>query len=472
MKLLYCSMKYMNSPPHFFLITALFFGIIYVFIVPPFQVPDEASHFFRTCHIAEGNLMGTKTKDNRLGGNLNESLQIVHFPFKELRHDQKKRIKLSSITDLLSVHEENHPSLFVDFPNTSYYSPTAYIPQVFTAVISKLFVKRPIILFYLIRLFSYLFWVVLIYSAIKAFPIHQWTITFLVLLPSSIFVHASLSADIITDALSVLLVAHILRFIFIEDVIPSFKGTLGLFFITSIILLNKVVYFPLIGLCILIPISKFKNLAQKIGWLSLLFVPCLLLFVFWYIQTKSYFISYDDYHPLFRKGLQINEGVHPSNQLSHMIQQPIRFFQTMVISFWESKLATIAHYIGKFGWEKNYLPTPLIFGLLLSVGSTAVFEKSPYQFSWFHRVIFVGIGLIMMLGLAMVMYLQWCPVGADRITNLSGRYFIPIFPLFFLALKNDRFHFRKETWIIGSGRLLIVAALSWSIYCVLIRYWW
>jgi len=35
------------SAIHFFQITALIYGLVIVFIIPPFQVPDEPDHFER-----------------------------------------------------------------------------------------------------------------------------------------------------------------------------------------------------------------------------------------------------------------------------------------------------------------------------------------------------------------------------------------------------------------------------------------
>lgn len=41
----------------FFLLTALIFGILYVFILPPFQSVDEGMHFYRTYQISEGKFL-------------------------------------------------------------------------------------------------------------------------------------------------------------------------------------------------------------------------------------------------------------------------------------------------------------------------------------------------------------------------------------------------------------------------------
>jgi len=245
------------------------------------------------------------------------------------------------------------------------------------------------------------------------------------------------------------------------------------FLITSTILLNKIIYFPIVGLILLVPSDCFYDKKQKIVWISVLFSLVFLVLTGWYLYTKSQFISYDDYNPLYRNGLQLNAGVDPGAQMSYVLRNPLTFMRTVIFSVWETKAATIAHYIGKFGWEKNYIPTPIIGILTILILLNAIFEKPKQAFSLSNRAraLLIGLALIMMGGLTLLMYLHWNPVGADRISNLSGRYFIPIFPLLFLALKNDRFKLvNYEQLRVGTCIFIWIALCSgvWSAYH---RYW-
>lgn len=43
-----------------FVIFALFFGILYAFITPPFQSVDEANHFLRSYAVTQGQIISTK----------------------------------------------------------------------------------------------------------------------------------------------------------------------------------------------------------------------------------------------------------------------------------------------------------------------------------------------------------------------------------------------------------------------------
>ena len=75
------------KPHQYFLITALFFGLIYIFIVPPFQSPDEGHHLYRAYHLAEGHWFGEQTEDNRFGGKLPENLISLENSYRYLRYN-------------------------------------------------------------------------------------------------------------------------------------------------------------------------------------------------------------------------------------------------------------------------------------------------------------------------------------------------------------------------------------------------
>jgi uncharacterized membrane protein len=81
------------------------------------------------------------------------------------------------------------------------------------------------------------------------------------------------------------------------------------------------------------------------------------------------------------------------------------------------------------------------------------------------------IATIMSASLASAMYLLWCPVGSNFIENLSGKYFIPIFPLFFLALPSfdlKKYHFlTNEKWI----AILLWLTLFYGVWQVWTRYY-
>ncbi len=450
---------------------ALSFGLIYIFLVPPFQAPDEPNHLLRAYHISEGYFFGIKTKDKRLGAALPESLKVVSDSFRVLRYDYQQKTSLDKILQATQIPLAPAKRSFLDFPNVAYYAPTAYLPQFPVIFFARLLQLPPLLLMYLGRLATFAFWVACVGYAIRILPFHQWTLSWISLLPASLFLHASLTADSTTNGLAFLLIAQILNISFAGTSFTRKRAALILS-LSLLITINKVVYAPLILLLFFLTKDQFGSFRKKVFSLGAIFLAHAIVLFIWYQFAGDLFIPYDQYHPIFREGQQLNPGVNPKAQLFFILQYPFTFIKTLVISYAESAPATLAHYIGKFGWEKNYLPAWLLGILAASLLASALLEKKEHiSLRNHHRALLLITGIIMILAFSCVIYMQWSPVGNDRILSLSGRYFIPVFPLFLLALyPNGRFQwlsFHPSWWI-----CLFIIAQFIGIFCVLQRYYY
>jgi uncharacterized membrane protein len=287
-----------------------------------------------------------------------------------------------------------------------------------------------------------------------------------------------------------------------------------LMFLTSLIMsLNKLAYFPLIFLFFLIKKEHVNGLNNKITIATALIFSNLTAIVFWSKTIQPIYIKFEEYNPLFRVGQQLNENVDPSLQLSFILHNPLYFSKIATFSLLKTLPHTLIHYVGKFGWEKNYLPLWLIALLFLLLLVQAVFPKTSARFQTsptlkrapffnFKFFCFVprndifnstdplsikakfslfGIGILTTYSFAAAMYGIWCPVGSDFIENLGGKYFIPIYPLFFLALPTLKTSSRFETSttlkcliVLAQPKVLFYAlqlSLMWSVVQVLTRYY-
>lgn len=459
------------QPYRFFLLTATLFGILYALIVPPFQSPDEFNHFYRSWQITEGGGIGKKTLDNRLGDSLPESLLSISEPFVRLPFQFEQRIKTNTVFPLLEIPLNEKRRTFVDFSNTAVYAPTAYLSQSISIFVFKKLGFTPLSIFYFTRLLTLIFWIAIVYISIKTIPIHRWLFAFLALLPSSLFINSSLNADVLTNALSFLCISLFVKKFFEKNKITKFE-ILTLFLCTVIISLNKIAYLPLVFLVCLIPKENFSSAKQKNVFAFLLITANIAVVVWWSKVIAPLYIRFEDYNPNFRLGQQLNEGVDPIAQFAFIIHNPLTFTKIMITSFAQTLPHTLIHYVGKFGWEKNYLPIGLILPLFLMIILRGVNSNTKAKIlskNIKHKMLLIG--LIMSASLATAMYLLWCPVGNNFIENLSGKYFIPIFPLFFLSLpsldfKKYRF-LTNEKWIAA----LLWLTLSYSVWQVWTRYY-
>jgi uncharacterized membrane protein len=460
----------MNSPRSFFLITSLVWGVCYALLVPPFQAPDETSHFYRTVHVAQGNLMGESTPDMRLGGELPGGVPKLYEPFARLRYNFDEKVNGANFRAARATRLQSDSLVFVDFANVGYYSPFPYLLQAAVMRAMLFFQTKPLWLLYAGRLTTLFIWIVLVGWALRLLPFHRWTFAFLALLPSSLFLHASLSGDVLTHGLCFWLTAALLSLIFAKNETQKYVKP-AVFLAAGIVVLSKPVYFPLVFLAFLVPQVWYTWGNRHQLFAAGLCLWALALLAWWYGVAGDNFIPYDRYHPAYRDGQQLNEGVQPHAQLAGVLAQPLRFLKIMAISYAESAQATLAHYFGKFGWEKNYLPGWLI-GLLaiaaaIAAASERRFEGLP---DTKHRIVFAGLALSMMVAIAMVIYMQWTPLGAGRILALNGRYFIPVFPLFFLCLTG----FGKkipQNLVVNFAKIALLFSLAWGAWEVICRYY-
>ena len=469
------------KPHRFFLITASVFGIIYALIVPPFQAPDEFNHFYRSWQIAdgtsrnnrEGGLVGNKTMDNRLGDSLPTSLLSISETFGKLPFHFEQRIKSSTIFYHLKIPLEEQKKTFIDFTNTALYAPTAYLSQSMSIFLFKQLAFTPLSIFYLSRILTLIFWITIVYVSIKIIPIKKEIFTLLALLPSSLFINASLSADVITNALSFLTISLFVKMFFEKNKIT--KTEILTFGISTVLIsLNKIAYLPLVFLFFLIPKANFQSKQQKYILSFLLLAANLAVVLWWSKMIAPLYIRFEDYNPAFRIGQQLNEGVDPIAQFAFIIHNPLTFTQIMITSYVKTMPHTLIHYVGKFGWEKNYLPLwlilPLFLMLILRGGISENLEDNRFPKTIKLKIIFIGILLI--ISLATIMYQIWCPVGNPFIENLGGKYFIPIFPLFFMVLPNlnlKKMSFLTTDKVIAAWLWL---TLFWGVWQVLERYYY
>lgn len=457
------------APASFFTIVALTIGSIYIFLIPPFQAPDEGNHWLRAYHVSEGYIFGVKTADQRFGGYLPESFATVSAIFLPLRYHYEERTSFGAIQTAAQIPLQPQKRVFLDFPNVAYYAPIPYAPQALVFALLRPFAIPPLFLLYIGRLITLLFWTFCVRYAIRQMPFHAWTMTWIALLPASLFLHASLTADALTNGLCFILIAIILKIAF-SGASLSYKHLLFIIILSLFITINKVVYAPLILLLLFIPFNKYGTPARAFFILSSIFMINAAALIGWYKIAGQLFIPYDAYNPVYREGQQLNPGVHPHEQLAYILQHPLAFIKTLLLSYAESAMATMAHYIGKFGWEKNYLPTWLIGLLALALPLSALSERTPgIQLKIVHRILFVSIGIAMTLAFSMVIYMQWNPVGNDRIWSLGGRYFIPIFPLFLLALYPTKalpqLQWDKRFWMVLFGMAYLISViLVWERY--------
>ena len=252
------------KPQTAFLIIGLVYGLCFLMVTPPFQVPDEPSHFYKAFYLSDGHLIPEKA-DITNGFYLPQSVVNLTNSYHDLiSNPAKNKQNKGLVNNFLNVPLENDNKVAVNISNIAVYPPAPYLASAAVISVGKLFNVSPLLLMYLCRLINLLIWILLIYMAIKLTPIHKWVFLLLSLMPMALYQAASVSADSLTIALSFLIIALFLNFSFDKHKkIIDLKDSVIILVLGLVLALSKSGYFILLLLFFMIPESKFKSRKTK-----------------------------------------------------------------------------------------------------------------------------------------------------------------------------------------------------------------
>jgi uncharacterized membrane protein len=423
-------------------------GISLVFIMPPFQSADEFNHFYRIYQISEGQFVGevdsTKTD---LGGYIPSSLIAISAPFEPLAFHKSVKTSFDTIQKYLKTPLEKEKKQFHSFPNTARYALTAYLPQVLTFSVLRQFDTPPLWMMYIGRLMTFLVWFLLVNIAIQKTPVFKGLFMCFLLLPASVAINSTLNADVLTNAFYYLIFMFFFRFREKQGRITS----LELILFSSIVLLatvNKIVYFPILGLLFLVKSERFGSLKRKILYISsnVLVNLAVAVLLSQFIHGLIYPEAGNIYHTTY-ESMRPDYHVNPDLQTQRILERPIFFLTNLVTQSIGTVNNSLCSWVGYFGWE-SVIPNGLGVFLCILLAFFALFND--YKFKLWERCFLPLIALSMTMLFLLSQHLHWDAVGDYILNDFIGKYFIPIFPLYYWSIsgllapfvqKNKRFFY-------------------------------
>ena len=441
------------TPEKVFLFLFLSFGGLLVFITPPFQAPDEPAHFYRAYQLSSFTIIGQKHL-NQAGGYIPQNIVIMTNEFiGEVPPPPRYRVSIYTILHYLHRRSDLRKVEFVDFRNTVLLSPIVYLPQCFGILIAKVLHLPPLWLVYFGRFFNMLAFIAIVFFSIRIVPVFKWGMVLLALMPMTISLATSLSADSINIAVCFLIIAYLMHFALVTDKKIVKSDIILLSLLTFILGLCKVTYILLPLLFFVIPIKIFPSRVFYIKSILILFISSISGFLCWSLLMK------DIYVPL-------GEFINPQNQIAYIWNHPLMFFSIFIDSI--LNFGIVHSFVGYLCWLEKPLPYTIVILYILSIASCAIFEKNvQYSLGIIQKVILAFIWLLFTLGISVTLYLSWNDVGFPYIHGLSGRYFIPFAPLILFLFLNRKLQFENtdrilKIWI----PFFLVITLSITVWLV------
>ena len=441
----------LGSPDKVFLLVGFLLGILFVFVTPPFQVPDELAHFYRAYDVSEGGIVAVKRDDGAIGDLLPTSvITTARLLIRDIPFHPTRREPVSYIISKLNIALDAQNKTFAVFQTTAIYSPVPYIPQALGIAIGRSLNLSTLILFYLGRIVNLLIALSITYWAIKTTPILGWCFLLLSLTPMAVSQRSSLSADALTNALAILLIAMVARYAFGKDQDSSRieksdfsqksdfypKGMLVLVTLAALLSLCKPGYFIFSALLVVIPASKLGT--PKKRWIFVLGTVCICVLVtfVWLLVARDIYMA-----PLDQSG-SLPPIPHPDvsalGQVQFILSNPLKYVEIFATNFSHYGGDYLAQFIGVLGWLDTDLPQwlRLSFGVALIFAMLAGGVQEIAIGFWSKAMIATVVAANVALTCTAA-YLTF-PVGSVPTLLMQGRYLIPAAPLVALLFYNRR----------------------------------
>lgn len=411
------------SPQNTFIIIGIIFGLIFIILIPPFQVDDEPIHFYKAYDLSEGHIIPER-EGSEIIFYIPQNMKETSLNFVAGKYLNKNvKYNLSQTSNLLNLPINNNDTVKVKYNLT--YPPNPYIAAAFAIDLGKLFGVSSLMLLFLGRLANLLIWLFFVYLAIRITPVFKWVFLLLALMPMTIYLAASVSADSFTLAISFLSIAIFLKYAFDEnkDKINK-KEIILLLLLTVVLALSKQGYFLISLLFLVIPRNKFKNNKIRTFAFLLIFLIPLSISLYW--------------NSLFPGIYLLGKHASVSGQIAFIHSKPL-YFPYVIINTLNMFLGKyLTRFVGSFLWESIPLPTFMVYSYLLVLISISLLDKTKIKINMKQKTIFFVIASLIFILTFVYIYLTFTAVGNTYVSGVLGRYFIPIAPLIFLLLYTSK----------------------------------
>lgn len=401
-----------------FLIMAAIFGTLFAFILPPFQAPDEQVHFYKAYAISKGQLLCSNAESSYAGSYLPSNISdFVNST------DMTNTTRSIGTLDNASQYYPSDNNVFFEHYSSCVYNALPYLPQALGIFIGDIMNLNYIWIFYLGRLLNLLVYLLICFYSIKLIPRLKKVVFLLALMPMSLHQAASLSADGLTNALSLLLICYVLNVVYKKEEYLNRKTLITIAALSILVSLLKITYFPLSLVVFLIPISKYKKIKNYFIINCSIVVLSMVSAVSWLLITRT---------------MDIYVPVNTEIQLNSLIDDPLGYSSLLFKNIFNYDNLYL-QFIGILGWLSVPLPMIVYILYFLSFFVVIAIEGSKESESITKgRVFSIIISLsIFVIGYILVetsLYLNWPQTSAVIVEGVQGRYFIPLVLLLFYGL--------------------------------------
>ena len=435
-----------------FVLLAILFGILYVFILPPFQSVDEGMHFFRTYQISEGHLTAKKI-DGKVGDEIPSSLSDFYDKYVPFIKNIDKKTNLSEMKSNFQLQVEEDRRESTQFTNTALYSPVYYISQI-TGVIAGKVAKLSLGgIYYLGRLSNLIAYCLLVFFALRITPFFKCPMFLLALMPMSLSLAGSYTCDVAVLGLNFLWMAVILKTMTLPQTVKFTNKWIIMLAILGLLIALSKSYILLLPLIFLLPPKLFNSrrdyFISVFGILAVAFAGL----AFWSFCIKGLSLDMND------------SFANSAMQIEFIKTHPLAYILVLIKTFFVKTPRLLITMIGVLGWQDTKLDwiTYIMYPVLMYFAVRA--DNYNFELTKWQKVL---IWVVLVTGTVITytsLYIMWSPVGNSVVLGLNGKYFIPMMLPLCLIFKNSvaKYDYEKVKFSIIIAVILILASSEMSL---------
>lgn len=407
------------KPEKIFLLLFVPLSLGMMLAMPVWRAPDESAHLQRIWQISLGNWF----PDEETQGIFLEPANLLDGvrDFKETTLYTVAR-QWNSTADMDQLVESDVGA------NTGIYPVSNYFPQALGMALVRLMTKGRMAMFYGARLGAWLATLGLFYYAIRIVPVGKYAMIALTLLPMMLQEAASASADGMTCAACMALTAFVVRACECPERF-GWKDTAVLAGLMALVGTLKMMYCPLILLSFAIPACCFGSERRKKTILGTIAIAIACASIAWMLFCNAAYV-----------GAGTGRGDSMREQVAWMLGNPGELLAVMGRTVYFRFGIWMEQIIGKdLGWLNVPIPSlvfwSFVFVLMNFMHGDDALSADHQQIRVFRKL-GIALSAVCVLIVLLSLYIWETPCANPTVLGIQGRYFIPLLPLLYMALKH------------------------------------
>lgn len=411
-----------------FLVTILFFGLIYNVMLTPQMVPDEAKHIDMAYRYSNDLLGYESLGDTKCLMRADDAaIEFTSSPsFKNYRNIYYGLF--SGVQDETMVEAEVSSNIEGNF--------LLYAPAVLGMSLARMLHWGTVPMLLFARYLNLLVFALLVRAGMKRLPFGKMTLFVLALLPVNMQQCTSFSHDAMVHGILFFYSCLCLQAIFSEERMNGQRMVLLELAALFLVYCKEGSYLPLAFLPALIPAERYGGRKEKYLAASALFGIPILAFIMLHVQTVTGIVNTTAATSVVSTG----DGAEylTGYTLGYFLKEPLELVYMLTNTVFDKIGFYLESLVGyKLGWveiETSMLVVLLFWSLIfLSICDSRedMLRVKNFQRFW---MIFLCLGCTGLILLGML--LQWTPVGHVSIEGVQGRYFLPFMMILLTAFKN------------------------------------